>query len=82
MASAHLMSAGVELPNQLMAPVHDPVHLPKRDSDDKKDPALAGVSHVDGDVMHEQSMPEGPPVSKWEEWAYYLYYVRAPGLYR
>ncbi|ORY20995.1 MFS general substrate transporter [Naematelia encephala] len=71
MANAHFYSAGVELPNQGIAPVISPtIH------DDKKDLGESGLQMIPGDdqVVHEQEMPEGPTVTRWEEWAYYLYY--------
>lgn len=73
MANAHLFSAGVELPNQGLAPIVTvSSHL---DDDDKIKLGAddAGVEErIAGDdaVVHEQAMPEGPTVSRWEEWAY------------
>ncbi|CAD6583982.1 MAG: hypothetical protein TREMPRED_003707 [Tremellales sp. Tagirdzhanova-0007] len=79
MANAHFFSAGLELPNQGMAPVVTPsAHLD--DDIDKKDGDIQfgdGVEErIGGDdaLIHEQAMPEGPTVTRWEEWAYYLYY--------
>lgn len=73
MANAHLFSAGVELPNQCLAPVISPsAHF--GDSEEKY--GLGGDARVEervaGDAgeVHEQAMPEGPTVSRWEEWAY------------
>ena len=75
MANAHFFSAGLELPNQGMAPVVTPsAHLD--DDIDKKDGDIQfgdGVEErIGGDdaLIHEQAMPEGPTVTRWEEWAY------------
>jgi hypothetical protein len=43
--------------------------------DDLKEVHVHGVNEVDtyqleDDIMQEQALPEGPTVTRWEEWAY------------
>ena len=47
----------------------------REDDDDKKlgfAPDVGVEERIGGDdaVVHEQAMPEGPTVTRWEEWAY------------
>ncbi len=73
MANTHQFSAGVELPNQGLAPVITPsAHL---DDPDKKfaiGEDTGVVERIGGDdaVVHEQAMPEGATTSRIEEWSY------------
>ena len=74
MANAHFFSAGLELPNQGLAPVvtaNAQEDLDKKDGDGESI-VVAGVEERVGSdgVVHEQAMPEGPTVTRWEEWAY------------
>jgi hypothetical protein len=71
--AAHLFSAGVELPNQGIAPATTIVSSHDHQLDDKKED-FAGVEvgeerPGDENVVHEVEMPEGPTTSKYEEWA-------------
>lgn len=73
MAAAHLFSAGVDLPGQTIAPMISP----SADTDHKHDllderDIRPGAHGEEGEMVPEQEMPEGPTVTRWEEWAYYL----------
>lgn len=72
MANAHMFSAGVDLPNQTLAPMVSPTEHGDHEKD--KD-GFVNTTAVEGDVprdmtVHEQDMPEGPTTTRWEEWAY------------
>ena len=72
MANAHFYSAGMELPNQGLAPVisasDDKDH--KHDFAQTQDGDVVEERVGEAGVVHEQAMPEGPTVTRWEEWAY------------
>ncbi|ORX35478.1 autophagy-related protein 22-like protein [Kockovaella imperatae] len=68
------IATAVELPNQGIAPTHEP-HGGHHASDAMSEKHVEAGDEIPSDlVMHEEAMPEGPTTSRWEEWAYYLYY--------
>ena len=72
MANAHFFSAAVDLPLQTLAPTVSPTKHDDEHFDEKKE-VQDYVSEVDphGDLtVHQEEMPEGPTVTRWEEWAY------------
>jgi hypothetical protein len=89
MAQAHLISAGVELPSTLPHEITRQSHDETPD-DDSIDKGIGGSNantrqvetevELEDDMMRAQDMPEGPTVTKWEEWAYYMYYVSGVAL--
>lgn len=77
MANAHSFSAGVELPNQGMAPTvgltdHLENDIVKTSSGSYPNPVVT----IDGaeSIPMDAETVEGPTTGKYEEWAYYLYY--------
>lgn len=83
--NAHLYSTAVGLPNETLAPVvaltnAEPIDGVSGDPDlDKKESGVIGAYGAHGagglslaqvEAVHEEEMPEGPPTSRWEEWAY------------
>jgi hypothetical protein len=72
MANAHFYSAAVDLPLQTLAPTISPTRHDEK-HDDIKDMSDINTEEVDphGDLtVHQEEMPEGPTVTRWEEWAY------------
>jgi hypothetical protein len=71
MANAHFYSAGMELPLQTLAPTVSPAqHGAPFDTKDGVDIDLHEVDPHGDLTVHSEEMPEGPTVTRWEEWAY------------
>ena len=66
------IATAVDLPNQGIAPVIAPMEMDDAGKFDGEEPEKQLEAEervgVEG-VIHEEAMPEGPTVTRWEEWA-------------